>query len=89
MTHADADPHAGGAAKRKLPIGIRTFREIREEGCCYVDKTARARRLVESTRGRTGANKFSRVSRFSGLNNLVLEFSRDARNVVAFEVEAG
>ena len=26
--------------KRKLPIGIRTFREIRGEGCCYVDKTS-------------------------------------------------
>ena len=29
-------------AKRKLPIGIQTFREIREEGCYYVDKTAHA-----------------------------------------------
>ena len=26
--------------RRKLPIGIQTFREIREEGCYYVDKTA-------------------------------------------------
>ena len=25
---------------RKLPIGIQTFRTIREEGCYYVDKTA-------------------------------------------------
>ena len=32
---------------RKLPIGIQTFRTIREEGCYYVDKTAYARRLVE------------------------------------------
>ena len=32
--------------KRKLPIGVQTFREIREEGCYYVDKTAYARRLV-------------------------------------------
>ena len=32
--------------KRKLPIGIRTFRKIREEGCYYVDKTAYAARLV-------------------------------------------
>ena len=38
-----------GAAmtKRKLPIGIQTFREIREEGCYYVDKTAYAHRLAE------------------------------------------
>ena len=27
-------------SKRKLPIGIQTFREIREEDCYYVDKTA-------------------------------------------------
>ena len=29
-----------------LPIGIRTFRALREEGCYYVDETARARRMV-------------------------------------------
>ena len=28
------------SSKRKLPIGIQTFRTIREEGCYYVDKTA-------------------------------------------------
>ena len=28
--------------KRKLPIGIQTFRTIREEGWYYVDKTAYA-----------------------------------------------
>ena len=33
--------------KRKLPIGIQTFRTIREEGHYYVDKTACARRLVD------------------------------------------
>ena len=33
--------------RRKLPIGIQTFREIREEGWYYVDKTAYAARLVE------------------------------------------
>ena len=33
--------------KRKLPIGIQTFREIREDGCYYVDKTAYAKRLAE------------------------------------------
>ena len=31
--------------KRKLPVGIQTFRQIREEGYYYVDKTAYARRL--------------------------------------------
>ena len=32
---------------RKLPIGIQTFREIREEGYYYVDKTPYIRRLVD------------------------------------------
>ena len=36
----------GQTAKRKLPIGIQTFREIREENCYYVDKTAYIERLV-------------------------------------------
>ena len=31
--------------KRKLPVGIQTFRQIREEGYYYVDKTACAGRL--------------------------------------------
>ena len=33
--------------KRRLPIGIQTFREIREDGCYYVDKTAHIRRLLD------------------------------------------
>ena len=33
--------------KRRLPIGIQTFREIREENCYYVDKTAHMRRLID------------------------------------------
>ena len=33
--------------RRRLPIGIQTFRRIREDGCYYVDKTAHIRRLVE------------------------------------------
>ena len=33
--------------RRRLPIGIQTFRKIREEGCYYVDKTAYIRRLVD------------------------------------------
>ena len=32
--------------KRKLPIGIQTFREVREEDCYYVDKTAYIRGLL-------------------------------------------
>ena len=33
--------------KRRLPVGIQTFRQIREEGYYYVDKTAYARRLAD------------------------------------------
>ena len=36
-----------GAEKRRLPIGIQTFRKIREDGCYYVDKTAYIRQLVD------------------------------------------
>ena len=35
------------ATRRKLPIGIQTFRQIREEGFYYVDKTGFARRLAD------------------------------------------
>ena len=34
-------------ARRRLPIGIQTFRKIREDGCYYVDKTAYIRRLLD------------------------------------------
>ncbi len=33
--------------RRRLPLGIQTFRTIREDGCYYVDKTAYAARLIE------------------------------------------
>ena len=33
--------------RRRLPIGIQTFREVREDGCYYVDKTAYVRRLLD------------------------------------------
>ena len=33
--------------RRRLPIGIQTFRRIREEGCYYVDKTAYIGKLLD------------------------------------------
>ena len=33
--------------RRRLPIGMQTFREIRERGCYYVDKTAYVGRLLD------------------------------------------
>ena len=32
--------------RRRLPIGLQTFREVREEGCYYVDKTPYIARLL-------------------------------------------
>ncbi len=93
--------------RRRLPIGIQTFRELRERDCYYVDKTeyiarladegkhyflSRPRRFGKARANRdflrglyavvkdceahvrftflTGVSKFSKVSLFSGLNNL-------------------
>ena len=33
--------------RRRLPIGIQTFRELREQDCYYVDKTAYVKRLLD------------------------------------------
>ncbi len=38
---------AGSRDRQELPIGIQTFRKIREGGYSYVDKTAFAERLIE------------------------------------------
>ena len=48
MTRTAHGSSGGGARspRRRLPIGIQTFREIREEDCYYVDKTAWLRRLT-------------------------------------------
>ena len=35
------------ATRRRLPIGIQTFRKIREDDCYYVDKTSLIRQLTE------------------------------------------
>ena len=32
--------------RRRLPIGLQTFRELREQDCYYVDKTAYIERLL-------------------------------------------
>ena len=38
---------AAAMTRRRLPIGIQTFRTLRERGCYYVDKTAFAERLLD------------------------------------------
>ena len=47
MTEPHSLSKTAGAARRKLPIGIQTFRKIREENFYYVDKTVYMRRLVD------------------------------------------
>ena len=34
--------------RRRLPIGIQTFRKVRDDGCYYVDKAAFMHRLGAS-----------------------------------------
>ena len=43
-------PEQGDTNRRKLPIGIQSFRTIREEDFYYVDKTSHIRNLVEQGR---------------------------------------
>ena len=43
---APVEGEALGGKRRKLPIGMQTFRRLREEGCYYVDKTAHLQRLI-------------------------------------------
>jgi predicted AAA+ superfamily ATPase len=40
-------PTGGVMQRKKLPIGIQTFREIRENGHYYVDKTPLILRLID------------------------------------------
>ena len=42
----DTPTYDAAVDRRRLPVGIQTFREIREEGYYYVDKTPYARQLA-------------------------------------------
>ncbi len=42
-----ATPSHSGPGRRRLPIGVQSFRRLREDGCCYVDKTPHIERLVD------------------------------------------
>ena len=55
------------AGKKKLPIGIESFEEIRTEGFYYVDKTGMIRELLENW-GK--ANLFTRPRRFGKSLNM-------------------
>ena len=47
QTERGSNARAEPGTRRKLPIGIQTFRKLREGDCYYVDKTAYLRRLVD------------------------------------------
>ena len=47
MSNPDTNTSAERTDRRKLPIGIQTFREIRAENYYYVDKTAYIRRMLD------------------------------------------
>ena len=127
---SEVEPSANASAgqRRRLPIGIQTFREIREEGCyasvfygclegaglgpTVEDSSNRGRldmavrlddnvylfefKVVESApegaamaqlKERGYAEKYRHLNR--PIHLIALEFSREARNLVAFEVEQG
>ena len=59
--------------RRRLPIGIQTFRKLREQDCYYVDKTAYVERLL-----RGGTHYFlSRPRRFG--KSLFLDTLKELR----------
>ena len=75
MSASEAFGAAGAAgespARRKLPIGIQTFRDVREDGFYYVDKTGYIRQLTEG-----GKHYFlSRPRRFG--KSLLLDTIKD------------
>ena len=85
-------------ARKKLPIGVQTFSEIRQENHYYVDKTDQALNLIQEgkhyflSRPRRFAVKDNAYAdKFKGLGQPIyligVEFSKQSRNVVAVEVE--
>ncbi|MDE0268117.1 MAG: ATP-binding protein [Acidimicrobiaceae bacterium] len=47
VVQQQGDRGQGRGGGRRLPIGVQTFREIRESGCYYVDKTPFIERLAD------------------------------------------
>ena len=69
----------GDQAKRRLPIGVQSFRKLREDNCHYVDKTGFVLQLV-----REGTHYFlSRPRRFgkSLLVNTLKELFEGSREL--------
>jgi hypothetical protein len=45
--------------RRRLPIGMQTFRKLREQDCYYVDKTAYIERLLDEGRRRSWWTRYT------------------------------
>ncbi|GAB4268391.1 MAG: hypothetical protein Kow0065_18790 [Methylomicrobium sp.] len=76
--------------RKKLPIGIQTFREIREDDCYYVDKTEFILRLPEGKalqqlKDKRYADKYRSAGQ--PIHLIGVEFSKVSRTVVGFDVE--
>ena len=68
-------------SRRRLPIGIQTFRTLREEGCYYVDKTPFIERLLDE-----GARYL--LSRRAVRQELFLDTLKEpTRNITAFDTD--
>ncbi len=72
----------------ELPVGIQTFREIREEGYCYVDKTSLVARMADEGKYYflSGPRRFSKslpvstlAAAFAGQRELFAELHLDDR----------
>jgi len=82
--------------RKLLPIGIQTFSKIRESDFYYVDKTALALQLIRQgscfflSRPRRFGKSKGYAEKYRSPDRLVtligVEFSRETRNIVAFEV---
>ena len=81
--------------KGKLPIGIQTFQKVREEGCYYVDKNvylfefkvvelAAKGGAMAQLQAKGYADKYRRLEQ--PIHLVAVEFSKESRNIVAFEV---
>lgn len=88
--------------RKRLPIGIQTFREIREDNCYYVDMAVRFNdhiyqfecKVVElepegGALAQIKARGYADKHRASGqpIHLVGVEFSKQSRSVVGFEVE--
>ena len=69
--------------KRRLPIGIQTFRKIRKENCYYVELASEGAAMAQ-LQAKGYADKYRCLDQ--PIHLIGVEFSKDTRNITAFEV---